>query len=167
MHELMVAHFKLLVFSPEDTFVHALQAQFNFGNDSPQLLVLNHQFSYDVGNKIAGYRRNETEILSEPKLEKFGLTEWTTLEPIGDQDGLSIPLAIHEQIPKENFDLISPEVLSDMIVIGLGYAKYVSSTEVKQIQNEQLKVYLLDYNAMASKFPLRNIIDIESRLYYN
>jgi hypothetical protein len=166
LHELMVAHFKLHIFSPEDTFVHALHVQLNFGNDSPQLLVLNHQFSTQVGTKLAGYHRNETDILNEPKLERFGLTEWAIVDPIPDQHNLNIPLAVHELIPKEKFNLISPETLSDMTVIGLDYAKYVSGTEIKQIRCEQRKIYLLDYDAMASNCELGYIIDNDSRLYY-
>lgn len=48
----MAVHFKLHVFSPKDVFTHALRVQFNFGNDSPNLLALEHYFRYDVGTKL-------------------------------------------------------------------------------------------------------------------
>jgi len=106
------------------------------------------------------------EIVSKPKTERFGLTEWVNDEDPVDQESLIIPLAFHGQISKENFDLITPEVLSDMIAIGLDYGEFVYGTEIKQIRNNPYKVYMLDYNAMASKVPLLKIINSENRLYY-
>jgi hypothetical protein len=111
--------------------------------------------------------QNTTEIVSEPKTERFGMMErfLNDEDPI-DQDGLMFPLAILGQIPKENFNLITPEILSDMIVMGLGYGEYVASAEIKHIRNKPHKVYLLDYRAIVSKFPLRKFINNDDRLYY-
>lgn len=134
-----------------------------YDNDWSRVLLSHNHLIYSLDKSKCTKKAFVTEMLDEPpsklkymfsKLLKYKDEKWTKR--------FGIPLKSRELIPSNQFKLIDSNIMCDIIIIALGYAKYV--TEV--VVGDGRRFYLLDYEAMAADCPLYFKIEEKHKLLH-
>jgi hypothetical protein len=124
-----------------------------FGSDLSNVFTCHISALRDLEEKkYVSDHAYRTRIYDAPQVLKAIVGEVAVEEQV-----FSIPLNVGTRlVPPESLpDLITDDVVCDMLVTMLEFAKYVTNTEIKHFDSGARKIYSLDFEALAKDNPQR------------